>query len=732
MSSTSRARARRPRRVPVMTQMSSTECGAACLAMVLSAYGHKMTVAECRERVDIGRDGVDLRRIAETARAAGMVARGVQLDSHLVGELRTPLIAHWGTSHYIVVERVTHRAVHVVDPMMGRRVLTHEEFDQGFSGTALEMAPGRDFRPRRSDRQGAAWAFTRRMLAISPGLLRRALLVSVILQLVLLLPPLATKFAVDTLIPHRQTDMLLVFGVGLALLLATSVAGTYLRGLFLVHLQARADDALMRGFFRHMLRLSYRYFQIRTTGDLIMRLGSNTVIREIITAHTISLVIDGLFVFVYVGILLVLAPGYAGLVLLIGITQFLVILASIRLVHEVAQRDVAAQSESQGYLVEAVGGAETVKASGAEETVYDRWSGLFHNQILASLKHRRIDTAFEAGLTALRSGAPLILLWYGTSQVMTGTMSLGTMLALNALAASLLSPLSQLASSSRQLQLVGSHLNRIHDVLQEPVEQAHDAPLGTARVQGSLTLRNVSFRYGQDSPWSLREVDLKIRPGEKVALAGRTGSGKSTLLKLVLGLYPSTLGEVLVDDRPLSHYDLSRLRRQFGAVLQEPAFFGGTIRENITFGNPQADTEAVVLAARRAQIHDEIMMMPMGYDTQLSEGGQGLSGGQRQRLALARALLREPPVLLLDEATSHLDVVTEARVDEVLTQELSCTRLIVAHRLSTVRTADKILVLDGGRIVESGTHAQLMGRNGHYRALVDGQVETRPIDGALP
>ncbi|HWV22732.1 MAG TPA: peptidase domain-containing ABC transporter, partial [Thermomicrobiales bacterium] len=363
-------------------------------------------------------------------------------------------------------------------------------------------------------------------------------------------------------------------------------------------------------------------------------------------------------------------------------------------------------------------GIATLKASGAETRTLDHWSGLFAEQLTASVRRGHVSALIGTLLTVLRLLAPLLLLWIGALRVLDGSMSLGTMLALQALAASVLTPLTSLVANAQQFQMVGAHLERLGDVL-----EAEPEPTGgiDVEVTGRIALDNVSFRYDDRSRHVLRNISLEIEPGQKIALVGRTGSGKSTLAKLLLGLYEPTAGEVRYDGVSMQHLNRGTLRRQLGVVMQDPVLFSGSIRENITFNDASLTQEQVVEAATLAAIHDEISAFPMGYDTWLSEGGGGLSGGQRQRLALARALAHHPCIVLLDEATSSLDVATEARIERNL-RDTEATRIVIAHRLSTIRDADQILFLEDGMIVERGSHDELMELEGQYAALVNQQV----------
>jgi ABC-type bacteriocin/lantibiotic exporter with double-glycine peptidase domain len=497
----------------------------------------------------------------------------------------------------------------------------------------------------------------------------------------------------------------------------------YLRAALLLYIQARVDSQLMLGFFHHLMSLPYRFFQHRNTGDLMMRLSSNAMVREVLTSQSLSVVLDGVFVLIYLAILLAAAPPFGLLALAIGALQVLLLLASTHRVQDLTARDLAAQAKASDYLVEALRGIATIKASGGERRATDHWSDLFFRHLNASLRRNQLGAVIETGLGALRMAAPILLLWVGALQVLNGGMSLGTMLALNALAVSFLMPLASLVSNGYQFQLIGAHLDRLADVFEAQPEQRGEALVEPGRLRGRIEVKNVSFRYDPQGPLVLKDVSFTVEPGEKVALVGRTGSGKSTLAMLLLGLYTPTSGEILYDGVPLAQLDYQALRGQFGVVMQEAFLFSGSLRDNIAFNNPGMSAEEVVQAAQLAGIHEEIAQWPLGYETRLSEGGAGLSGGQRQRISIARALAHSPSVLLLDEATSHLDVVTEAQVDNNLSG-LDCTRVVIAHRLSTIRNADRIVVLQNGEPVESGSHEELLAKNGEYAALVRSQQVT--------
>lgn len=716
------------RRVPEMRQMSAVECGAACLAMVLNYYGHAASISEVQERCGVGRDGLSALAIVKSARKYGFRVRPVSIKQNDFRSVNLPAIIHWEFNHFVVLERWSPNHVDIVDPAVGRRRLTPEEFDEAFTGVVIMLEPGNQFEQQGQQSSFSLTTYLRSLLSVR-GIILQIILTSLLLQVLGLSTPVLTEIVVDHIIPSRSIGMLTLLGLGMILLIVAQGVSTFLRGTLLLYLQTRVDAQMMLNFFEHLLSLPYRFFQLRLSGDLLSRVGSNIAIRQLLTNQLISTLLDGSTVVVYLIILVTQSGLIAGTALGIGAFQVALLLITAPIIRRLTKQDLAAQGKTQGYLNEALAGIATLKAAGAEQRALERWTSLFFDEMNISVRRDYLSSVVGSLLNVLSLSAPLLLLWIGAMQVTSGAMTVGTMFALNALAIGFLTPLGSLASTGQSIQIVRAHFERIADILEAEPEQDPRKVQSPPKLKGQIDVKGVSFQYDQNAPMVLEDIDVQIQPRKKVALVGKTGSGKSTLGKLLIGLITPTKGSIRFDGLPLEQLNYQEVRSQFGVVLQEAFIFSGSVRDNIALNDPSMDMSQVVRAARAAAIHEDIEHMPMKYETLVSEGGSAFSGGQRQRLALARALASHPALLLLDEATSALDVATEQVVEENL-NSLSCTQVVIAHRLSTIKNADVILVLDQGHIVEQGTHKSLLQKNGYYARLIKTQIENGEIEAA--
>jgi ATP-binding cassette subfamily B protein len=706
--------------IPFVQQLTGTECGAACLAMVLGFHGRTVSLEQVRDACGAGRDGVTARQIIEAGELFHLRGRGVKLDADDLA-LLTPgaTILHWEFQHFVVLARVGPTHVEIVDPAVGRRKLTLDEVRRAFTGVALLFEPTDLFRAQAGP---ATLVPAIKRLVLGSGLLRRIVAVSLVMQVTGLALPVLTGQVIDRVLPRGDLGLLAVLLLGLGAMVLFRALGELVRGHLLMHLRTLLDARLTLGFLDHLVTLPLSFFQNRSAGDLMMRLNSNAIVRERLTATALTGMLDGLMVVLYIAILLLGSGPMAAAALIAGGLEVAVFLLVRHRQQLLASEQLQAEARAQGYEVEMLTAMETLKATGCEQRAVAHWSSLFVDQLNVQLQRERLNVKTGAVLESLRTAGPLAVLAIGAHQVLAGRLTLGGMLALAAVAAGFLEPLSRLVQTLLSLETVRGYLRRVADVLSAEPEQPREGLQLAPGLAGRVTLDAVSFRYHPHAPLAVDGVSVDITPGQFVAIVGRSGSGKTTLANLILGLAVPGTGRVLYDGRDARSLDLRSVRRQFGVVNQNLGLFGLSIRDNISLADPGLPLADVERAARLAAIHDDIAALPLGYNTPLSDRGGAISGGQRQRLALARALVRRPAVLLLDEATSALDAATERQVQRSL-DGLACTRLVIAHRLSTIRRADLILVMDGGRIVESGDHQTLLANGGAYASLIAAQLE---------
>lgn len=706
------------RRIPFVQQTSSWDCGSACLAMILKYFGGDVSLREVREQMAPGRGGNNAAILMKAGRRFGLRARAVRIpDVADLVQLDPGAILHWRFTHFVVLEALTPGGALIVDPALGRIEVTRRELRKAFTGVALVFQPSSEFSSSKRKRFG--FRYLPYVLARKVEIFK-LVVTSVGLQLLSLAVPILIGVLVDVVVPGGHTDLLWALSGSMAVVVVAYFTTSLARGYVLLRLRALFDTSLTLDFVGHLVDLPFSFFQARSSGDLIARLGSNVKIRDFLTSGTISALMDGMLAALYLVLIFQFSAPLAWIVMLLAAIRIAGYWATRRRHRELMSEELVTESRARAYEVQMLAGIEVLKSTGTEREAVEQWTDLFFEQQNVILRQGRLDAWFDSFLSSLQIASPLVVLLFGAVQVLNGQISLGALLALNALAVGFLMPLSNLVNTAVQWQHMVSYLERVAEVLDATAED-NLGGAQAARLSGRILAENVSFRYSEHEPLVIQEVSLEIEPGSFVAIVGSSGAGKSTLGRLLLGLYQPTEGCIRYDGMSLSEVDLRSIRRQIGTVTQEPFIFGTSIRANIALADPKIPLWKVMEAARKARLHDEIQRMPMGYDTLVSDGGSTLSGGQRQRLALARAVVADPRILLLDEATSNLDTVVEEEIRLELNR-LECTRIVIAHRLSTVRTADRIVVLDQGRIVQEGTHDDLIDQRGKYRDLITGQV----------
>ncbi len=709
---------------PFYAQQSASDCGIACLVMIGRYWGKHFSLNRLRDMTNVSRSGVSLRALAAAAESIGFATRPVKASLDKLAQQPLPAIAHWEGKHFIVVYEINDKQVIVGDPAIGQRSLTKAEFNADWTGYALLLQPTAML----FETQEEATGFWKFFEIIRPHfrVLVEIFVASFLIQIFGLVTPLFTQILLDRVIVQGSIPTLNAVGFGLLIFGLFRIVINAVRQYLLDHTANRVSVSLLVGFLKHTFRLPLSYFESRYVGDIVSRIQENQKIQRFLTGEALSVILDLLTLVIYLGLMFSYSWQLAVLVLMVVPPFFILALASTSILRRISREIFNAGAEENSYLIQSLTGIRSIRSMAIEQTVRWHWEELLNNLIKKSFSAQVISNRLQIISSTIQLLINTGLLWYGAWLVIQNQLTIGQLVAFNMLLGNVLSPFQRLAALWNQLQEIIISTERINDVLDaEPEEDLQNKPRQSLRTfRGNIRFENVTFRYHPESETNVLEnLSFEIQPEQTVAVVGRSGSGKTTLSKLILGLYPPTEGKVLMDGLDVTSISLRSLRSQVGVVDQDSFLFGGTIRENIGIAHPEASQEDIVEAARLAGADDFIRQQPLGYETQIGEGGGMLSGGQRQRLTIARALLGNPRLIILDEATSHLDSESERIIQNNLkTILVGRTSLIIAHRLSTVRNADLILVLDRGILVESGTHDDLIAKRGHYYYLNQQQL----------
>ena len=709
---------------PILLQMHATECGAACLGSVLGYFGRWVPLTELREKCEVSRDGSSAASILRASRHYGLECKGLSLRAHQLKKLPLPLILFWQFSHFVVLEGFDDRYFYLNDPATGRRRLSVEEFNKGYSSIALKFKRGDDFRP--GGDQPSLFRQLATLLAGSWSVLTGVIASGLLLTLLALVVPVSLGVFVDDVLGSQGP-----WGGLVAALLGGGVLVyvlTLLKHRFLKRLAVRVSVIGYNRGLTRLLRLPVEFFEHRLVGDLTDRVSSIDRIAKNLTEQFLVLLVDMAMSAVLLVAMLAYDVRLTLVVLLLALLHGTLahILNGFREVRSQAMR--REQGLLIGFGMQMLSHADNLRMTGSDDRFFSRWSGQQARELRARQIYSElgaVNTALPGLIALLRSAA---ILGIGGSLVMAGDMSLGTLVAFFILAEMFLAPVGRFLDFADQRQALETDLQRLQDIsmtAEDPVfsrrsPESQTIPTFNGRLQlaGRLELRYVTFGYNKSRPPLIKDFNLVIKPGQRVAVVGPSGSGKSTLARLASGICQPWSGDILLDDHPRDEIPEEVLRRSISMVDQDAVLFSASVRDNITLWNPAVPDDVIIAATRDACIHEEILLRPQGYATLVEEGGTNFSGGQRQRLEIARALVSNPTVLILDEATSALDAATEEFVDDALRRR-GVTCLIVAHRLSTVRDCDEIIVLDKGVEVQRGTHDELVAdRDGTYYKLV--------------
>ena len=703
-------------RTPVFLQFEASECGAACLGSILAHFGRWESMETLRQVCGTDRDGMSAADLVSAAAAYGLKMTGRRRQPEELGELPLPVILFWEFNHFVVLEGIGKGEYHLNDPAVGRRRVTEEQFAQSFTGIVLSAEPGPDFQ-RGGKKPGGVrrlWPWLRESKA--------ALGIAALTGLLLALPGIFLPLLLGVFVDYVLSDAEVAWGwwlVGASVLTAGAVyVLTWMQQRVLRRLAARISVARAADFVAHLFKLPIQYVAHRFAGELTTRVQLVDEVASGPARQLIGLIIDLAMCLVFLAMLLYLDPVLAGMIAVLGLVSVALMRIVVRFRNDENSQMRREQDMLAGIGASGLRNIDPLQATASENDFFVRWTGHQARELVARQKFAQLGhaTASLPGFFTIAGVATII--GFGGWRVMNGDVSLGAFIAFYMVAANFLQPIGRFVQFADTLRTLETDLQRIDDVMAAPEDTTvaaarHIAPdavatlHGRLRLSGKIEMLNVTFGYRQNRDPLIRDFSLSVEPGQRIALIGPTGSGKSTLLKLMNGEYAPWSGEILFDGVPRADIPRRVLTGSTAMVDQQIFLFAASIRENLTMWNPTVPERQLVEAARDSLIHDEIMTRPAGYDARVDEGGRNFSGGQRQRLEIGRSLVNNPSILFMDEATSALDSVTETQIDDALRRR-GCTCIIVAHRLSTIRDCDRIIVLDNGSVVQSGTHDQLM------------------------
>ncbi len=708
-------------RVPVVMQMEALECGAASLAMIMAYYDKWVALEQVRLDCGVSRDGSSAKNILIAARNYGFEAQGFRCElSALRDSISLPCIIHWNFNHFVVLDGFQGKHAYINDPARGEVRITMEELDQAFTGICLQITPGPAFEP--GGKRKSTLDFARKRLRGAGAAVAFVLISTVISSLFGIINPIFSRFFMDRLLTGENRELLMPFILLLSLMGLAQVVVSWVQAIYSRKIDGKMSVVGSSEYMWKILRMPMEFFSQRMAGDILQRQSTNATIAGTLVNTLTPLLLNTLMMFFYLFVMLRLSP----LLTLIGIVTIVLNLLTSQLISSKRVNITRVQMRDAGKLVAAtVSGiqmVETIKASGAENGYFQKWAGYQASVNTQKVKYAKLNQYLGVIPAVLSSIASASVMVIGVGLAMNGEFTLGSIMSFQGFLSAFMAPAMTLVSAGQTIQEMRTDMERVEDVMQYPTDPSFsDTPLQEdadySKLSGAVELRDVSFGYSRLGKPLIEHFSMSMKPGSRVAFVGTSGCGKSTLSKLISGLYQPWSGEILFDGKPISEIDRSVFTGSVAVVDQEITLFEDTIANNIKMWDNSIEDFEMILAARDAQIYDDIMARDGGFYGKLTEGGKDLSGGQRQRIEIARVLAQDPSVIIMDEATSALDAKTEYELVKAV-KERGITCIVIAHRLSTIRDCDEIIVLDKGKVIERGTHEELYARGGYYTELI--------------
>ncbi|TWH46390.1 NHLP family bacteriocin export ABC transporter peptidase/permease/ATPase subunit [Sporomusa sp. KB1] len=711
------------KKTPLMLQMEATECGAAALGIVLGHFGLFLPLEELRLTCGVSRNGSKAGNILRAAEKYGLVGQGYTYSAERLLKAPMPAIVHWGFNHFLVVEGSKNGKVYLNDPARGHRTVDLQEFEENYTGIAILVAPGKDFTA--NGQEPSLWKpFYEQLCRNNKVVLLFVLLIGLGTAICGMVTPVFTQLFFDEILTYLHREWLFDLLLGMAIILVIKGILNLLNSWTLTKWQGSMTIGRSAEFFHHVLHLPIEFFQQRYSGEVAARAQFAESIADFISGQLARVVLDIAIALFYLFLLFEYNVQLTIVGLLFTTLNMVVLYYSFQWLKEQQMLIQQESAKLYGLSIAGIATIETLKANGNEQDFFMKWAG-FNTRMLILTQRSEYYSQLINLVPALLAGVnSAIIMMVGGFQIMDGFMSIGIFIAFQGLMGNFQEPVGRVLSLAQSVQQYHSQLVRLEDVLRyevDPLTQSEKA-LGTmpSKLSGSLTMNKVSFGYSKLDKPILKQFKLELKPSKRVAIVGASGSGKSTVAKLAAGLLEPWSGEILFDNNSRQEIPRQIMASSVALVEQDISLFEGTVIENVTLFNAAISYQDIVQAAKDAEIHQDILKLSGGYDAPVAEGGYNFSGGQRQRLEIARALAENPRLLIFDEATSALDPLTEKKIMKNIRRR-GCSCLIVAHRLSTIRDCEEIIVLQKGRVVQRGTHEELIAAGGAYRQLIDSE-----------
>ncbi len=684
-------------KLQLILQTEAAECGLACLAMISYFYGYRVDLNSLRQRFSISLKGASLSSLINIADQLELSCRPLRLEVEELDQLTLPCILHWNMNHFVVLKKVTHKSIVLIDPAVGERVIDKRQVGKNFTGVALELLPTKKFEKKDDVKRLRFSDLWERLVGLKRSL-TQVFILSLFLQTFTIVAPFYMQLVIDDVIVSHDQNLLLVLALGFGLLMLINVAVTALRSLVIMLMSSQMNIQIASNLFRHLIRLPLDWFEKRHIGDVISRFGSLDAIKQLLTTGLVETVVDGIMVIGTLIMMFIYSSQLAWVVIFALTVYGLFRMALYRPLRQLNEENIIANAKEDSNFIETIRAVQTIKLFNNETQRQSVWQNLYADAMNTGIRLTKLNIGYSSINGLLFGIENIIVIYLAATNVISGTMSVGMLYAFMAYKGQFTGKATSVIEKLIQFKMLSLHLTRLGDIALTPIE-SEDSMSTTSPVIGQLQLDMIDFQYSSGESLILERASIVIKAGESVAIVGSSGCGKSTLMKVMLGLLKPDKGQVRIDGIDISKLGNNNYRNQIAAVMQDDQLLSGSIADNICFFDPEFDLKKIEACAKLAAIHDDIMAMPMAYNSLIGDMGNTLSGGQKQRVILARALYKKPKILFLDEATSHLDCALEHHVNESI-KYLKMTRIIIAHRQETINSADRVLSLEKGNLSE--------------------------------